>query len=385
MADRIKIAPELLTWAVNRANLTDEVLARRFPDFSSWVANDFGPTLKQLENFASATHAPFGTFFMNEPPTEALPIPDFRTPTNSHVGAPSADLLDTIYICQMRQEWYRSFAISRDYDRLPFVGAVEPRGSVEPAASEIRSALSFGLEGRSRVGTWEQSRLDLISAIEDIGVLVMVSGIVGNNTHRVLDPSEFRGFALSDEYAPVIFVNGADTQAAQIFTLIHELAHIWSGDSALSDVPVATSGANETELWCNAVAAEVLIPIQSLLAEFRGQATPEEISRLARFYKVSALVVIKRIFDAGRLDWDEFRFIYDEERARVIAITDEKRKSGGGGNYYYTQPRRLSPQFTRAVITDTLEGGTLHRDAYELLGTRKHETFVKLGEQVGVF
>ena len=322
---------------------------------------------------------------MHEPPTEALPIPDFRTPTNNKVATPSADLLDTIYICQMRQEWYRSFAISRDYDPLPFVGAVTAGGSIEPAASQIRSALSFGLEGRSRVGTWEQSRLDLIGAIEEIGVLVMVSGIVGNNTHRVLQPVEFRGFALSDEFAPVIFVNGADTQAAQIFTLIHELAHIWSGDSALSDVPVAVSGANESELWCNAVAAEVLIPIQSLLAEFRGDATPEEIARLARFYKVSSLVVIKRIYDAGRLEWDQFRAIYEAERDRVIAIAEEKRKNGGGGNYYYTQPRRLSPQFTRAVITDTLEGGTLHRDAYELLGTRKHETFVKLGEQVGVF
>ncbi|MCC6270326.1 MAG: ImmA/IrrE family metallo-endopeptidase [Microbacteriaceae bacterium] len=385
MAERVRVSPALLTWAVRRANLTDEVIARRFPDLSKWIADDFGPTLKQLENFASATHAPFGTFFMNEPPTEAIPIPDFRTSTNSRVSGPSADLLDTIYICQMRQEWYRTFAISREYDQLPFVGAVEPGGPVDQTASDIRSALSFGLEGRSQVGTWEQSRLDLIAAIEDIGILVMVSGIVGNNTHRVLDPAEFRGFALSDEFAPVIFVNAADTQAAQIFTLIHELAHIWSGESALSDVPVAKSGANEHELWCNAVAAEVLIPLQSLLAEFRGIATPEEVSRLAKFYKVSTLVVIKRIFDAGRLGWDEYRTMYEGERARVIALAEDKRKAGGGGNYYFTQPRRLSPQFTRAVITDTLEGGTLHRDAYELLGTRKHETFVKLGEQVGVF
>jgi Zn-dependent peptidase ImmA (M78 family) len=385
MAERVRVAPALLKWAVARANLSDETVARRFPDLDRWIASDFGPTLKQLENFAGATHAPFGTFFMAEPPMESLPIPDFRTASNATVGVPSADLLDTIYICQMRQEWYRAFAIGRDYDQLPFVGSAEAGGSIEPAASEIRNALSFGLEGRSRVATWEQSRLDMIAAIEEIGVLVMVSGIVGNNTHRVLDPNEFRGFALSDDLAPVIFVNGADTQAAQIFTLIHELAHIWSGESALSDVPVATKGANESELWCNAVAAEVLIPLRSILAEYRGEATPDEISRLARYFKVSTLVVIKRIYDAGRLEWDEFRRVYELERSRVIALSEERRKSGGGGNYYYTQPRRLSPQFTRAVITDTLEGGTLHRDAYELLGTKKHETFVRLGEQVGVF
>jgi Zn-dependent peptidase ImmA (M78 family) len=385
VAVRVEVQPNLLRWAVDRVGWADDVVNHKFPKFSAWIDGDTRPTLKQLQAFASATHAPLGTFFLDSPPVENIPIPDFRTFRNAGVRAPSPDLLDTIYICQSRQEWFRAYAILHGYLPLTFVGSVNASDPVAPAADKIRRAIRFNMDERSQYQTWEVALRQLIDRIEDTGVLVMINGVVGANTHRKLDPSEFRGFALADRLAPLIFVNGSDTKAAQIFTLVHELAHIWLGESALSDAQMASRSSNEHELWCNRVAAEVLVPIASLVEEIADKdATPEELDRLARLYKVSTLVVLKRLFDADYFGWDDYRSRYESELTRVLAILDQRQTVGGGGNYYYTQPIRLSRQFARAVIADTFEGGTQYRDAYRLLGTAKPETFENLATELGV-
>lgn len=325
-----------------------------------------------------------GFFFLAEPPEEPVPIPDFRTIGDAGVERPSPDVLDTIYACQMRQEWYRDYSVEQELDPLDFVGSASTAESPILVADRIRHAIRFSVDERSMYSTYEDALRALIDLIESIGVLVMVSGIVGGNTHRKLDPDEFRGFALSDPLAPLIFVNGADTKAAQIFTMIHELAHVYLGDTALSDAAMARPATNSHERWCNAVAAEVLVPMSSLLVEYRGTPDEAELNRLARKYRVSTLVVLRRIFDAQELSWDDYRRLYDAELERILGILETRRASGSGGNFYYTQPLRISRRFARAVIVDALEGGTLYRDAYGLLGTAKRETFDNLATELGV-
>lgn len=380
---RVAVAPDLLQWAVERAGWDDETIDKRAPKLDEWAAGR-GPTLKQLEKFAKDTHTPLGLLFLPEPPEEKVPIPDMRTLGNAVVARPSADLLDVIYLCQARQQWYRGYTVDHGLAPPDFVGSATTDDSPSLIADRIRNLLNFDVADRAVFSSWEDALRRLIDRIEAIGVLVMVSGIVGSNTHRVLNPQEFRGFALADPIAPLIFVNGADTKAAQIFTMIHELAHIWLGESALSDAAMKAQDGQEDELWCNRVAAEVLVPQTLLRSDYKGELTTSELERLASRYRVSTLVVLKQLLTARLISWDDFERRYDQELDRLKAILATRRSDTTGGNYYYTQPLRLSRQFARAVIASTFEGTTGYRDAYRLLGTKKHETFQNLAAELGI-
>jgi Zn-dependent peptidase ImmA (M78 family) len=348
---RIDVRPDLLQWARERSGIDDETFYRRFPNFIKWHRREMQPTLNQLEHFAQITHTPIGYLFLSEPPVEEIPIPDFRTIGNKRIKRPTPDLLDTIYICQQRQEWYRDFALSTKEEPLRFVGSATVRSKIKETAENIRIALGFDIEERRTTPTWTDALRRFIDQADMLGVLVMVNGVVGNNNYRKLDPDEFRGFALSDAFAPLIFINGADTKAAQMFTLAHELAHIWLGQSALSDVAPTTTPTNEVELWCNSVAAEVLVPLEVFQRELRNDENlRESLERLARRFKVSTLVILRRMFDAGRFTRKRFWENYKEELLRLLAVPKST-----GGDFYLTQGARVGKRFARALVTSALD------------------------------
>lgn len=379
---RVDVKPDLLLWACERAGRSVDALAQKqsLRKLPAWVSGEERPTFKQLEKFAQATYTPFGYFFLPAPPEESVPIPDLRTIGNQYLGHPSPDLLDTMYICQQRQEWYRDFARSMGEKPLRFVGSANLENDTAEVARNIRQALGFDLDERRHMPTWTEALRRFIQQADSFGIMVMVSGIVGSNTHRSLDPQEFRGFALADPLAPLVFINGKDTKAAQMFTLAHELAHIWLGETALSDVGPVTMPSNKTELWCNHVAAELLVPLPALREAYEDSSSlREELDRLARWFKVSTLVILRRLHDVGKLTRDELWQAYDKELVRLRAMS-----KGSGGNFYLTLPARVSKRFARALVISTLEGQTLHRDAFRLLGFRKHATFRELAYQLEV-
>ena len=378
--NRVSIEPALLGWAKNRSGRSTEFFRQRFPKFDSWERGETLPTLKQLEDFARATYTPFGFFFLDKPPIEILPITDFRTMGDSAISYPSPGLLDTIYLCQNRLDWYREEARSLGEPPLDFIGSLDTSVDVSTAGVLLRHALAFDVEKRRQFPTWSEALRQFISQADALGILVMVSSIVGSNTHRQLNPNEFRGFALSDSWAPLVFINGADTKAAQMFTLAHEIAHLWIGESGISDTHMTARTDHTIERWCNNVAAELLVPSQMILHEFEPRAKlMVETKRLARRFKVSTLVTLRRMHDVGCIGWQEFRAAYQEEARRLHEIP-----KGGGGSAVNNVSARAGKRLARALIVSVLEGRTSYSEAFMLLGIKKLSTFEKIIESLGV-
>ena len=372
----------VLRWAAQRARLHDDDLATRFRKWPLWLSGEAMPTLKQLEDFARLSHTAIGYFFLPTPPVLALPVPDFRTLRDEVLAEPSSDLLDTLYLCQQRQDWYRDHARMHGLPALPFVGSASVQEAPEAVVQRLREVLGLSAEARRQQPTWSDALRQLIAKADDAGVMVMVSSVVGSNSHRKLDVGEFRGFALADSLAPLVFLNGADSKAAQMFTLAHELAHLWLGASGVSDAQAGQVPEQHTERWCNQVAAELLMPMAELQTAFQPDAPiPDEIQRLAREFKVSTLVALRRLFDAGYITQAALWQHYREEQERLRAL---KERNGGGGDFYRSLGARTSKRFSRAIVASTLEGLTSFPDAFRMLGVRKTATFYEAARELGV-
>ena len=379
---RVPVTGAILKWARERFRLTEDDLKKTFPLLWRWETGDVQPTLKQLEQYARRTHAPIGYFFLPEPPRERLPIPDFRTNTSKRLESASADLLDTIYLCQQRQDWYREHVGSDAENSLPFAGSIVPESNVVVAATTIRNQLELDLDSRRSVRTWEEALSAMVFQAEELGVLVMRNGVVGNNTHRTLDRDEFRGFALSDSIAPLVFINAADSKSGQMFTLAHELVHIFAARSGVSDASPRQIANLASERWCNEVAAEVLVPLTAFRETYDPKADLQlELLRLARQFKVSTLVVLRRMYDAGGFAKKTFWTAYEAELARLKLVNSTK---DTGGNFHATEAVRVSKRFATALVASMLESLTLYRDAFRLLSISKQETFNEFGASLGV-
>lgn len=377
---RVAVSESVLRWALERSGKAAE-LKQRFAKLSEWLEGISQPTLRQLEDLAKATATPFGYFFLAEPPEERLPIPHFRTLGDESPRRPSPDLLETVQTMELRQAWMREYLIEQGQEPLPFVRSAGIQDEPRQVAKEIRRVLGLVETWAAEKSTWEAALRELIRRIEDTGILVVVNGVVGNNNRRKLDPTEFRGFVLVDEYAPLVFVNGADYKAAQMFTLAHELAHVWFGRSAAFDLREFRPADDATEQACNRVAAEFLVPETRLHDLWpRLRRVPEPFEEIARYFKVSRLVALRRAFELELITKDDFMEFYRAYREDERASPDREE---GGGNFYANQNLRIGRRFAEAVVRAAREGRILYREAYRLTGLHG-KAFEKYAEILGL-
>lgn len=364
MTSRIGVKKDVLLWAISRAGLTADSLQEKFPRIHAWISGDNKPTLRQLESLAKETLTPLGYLFLGEPPEDKLRIPHFRTDGRTSHQKPSPSLLKTIRTMYRRQAWMRDLLLDQRVEPLQFVDTAKLGVEPETLARRMRDTLGLELDWASRQPTWTDALKTLRNAVEKAGVIVVFNGIVGNNTHRKLDPSEFRGFVLVDKYAPLVFVNSADAKAAQMFTLAHELAHLFYGSSAAFDLRRLQPAREPIEQACNQAAAEFLVPSEQLLEYWPSIANSQEpFQKIARRFKVSSLVAARRALDLSLIDIPAFLEFYNNY------LQDDRRKSAkasDGGDFYKTQNLRVGKFFAASVIRAVKQGKLLYSEAYQL-------------------
>ena len=362
---RVAVNRTVLMWALERSGKT-AVLQEKFPDIQKWQKGESLPTVRQLESLAKATFTPLGYFFLSKPPEDRLPIPHFRTAKDGPIFRPSPHLIEIVHTMERRQAWMREHLIEQGREQLPFVGSVSLYDKPHSSAQMMREVLGITEEWASKQPNWTGALVELRRRIERAGIIVVVSGIVGNNTQRKISPAEFRGFVLVDGYAPLIFVNGADAKAAQMFTLAHEIAHIWLGKSAAFDLRNMQPAEDKYEKACNEIAAEFLVP-EDGLRKFWPSVSRESgrFAAVARYFKVSELVAARRALDLGLIEGREFFSFY-----KAYQESELRRASGQteGGDFYATQNLRLGVPFASAVVRAAKEGKLSYREAYQLTG-----------------
>ena len=369
---RVNINPDVLMWAVTYSQRGIEAFVNKFEQFPKWLDKSIQPTVKQLEDVARFAYVPFGYLMLPQKPNlKIAPIKDFRTKKNqqfSSAGEYSTELHDTIIDIRRRQEWLREYKKEQGYHSASFIGSISPSMEDENIVKKISKEIGLPACWRESTDSKDSAFRYFLDIIENIGVMVFVNGLVGNNTHRGLDVKEFRGFALADEFAPVIFINGADAPSARLFTLLHELVHIFLGQDGLDD---------RSEPFCNRIAAKILVPQDVFVQQWNLHAADYDM--LENFFKVSQLVLYRMALTYDKIDQREY--------ARLVALYDkkyrEKRNSGSGGrcDFYNVVPYRAGRGFCKYLHEALVEENISYSEAYQLLGI-KGRTFEKLMESV---
>lgn len=309
-------------------------------------------TIPQIKKFATSAKVPFGFLFLPSPPEKYQPnneLVDFRTVNNRQPL--SNDFLDVYKDVEHKQSWYRDYLISIDARKLEFVGKYQDKRAVpnNEIAADIRETIGL-FNIAANLKTADEYYSALVKRCEDAGISIFKNSVVVNSNRRRLSSDEFRGFVIADAYAPAIFINGDDTKYANIFTLAHELAHIWLGESGISDVEI--SSRNNSEIKCNAIAAEVLVPNKDFMyqwenihADFR-----EKVSTLNKIFKVSELVIARIALTNQKISQDNYKTIHAEVIKRWIDKKRKEKESEGAVPPKIILPLKNSYRITKTII-----------------------------------
>lgn len=355
--ERLNIQPNLLRWVIQRAGISEEKAIETFPLLNGWLFQEKQPTLIQLKKFAAKFYVPFGYLFMSNLPIEKIPFPMFRGEAGQQDHF-NLNVYDTVMNVQARQEWLEEYLEENDIKTCNFIGSITTKTSISETVRRLRSILDLDDRWAFSLATPDAAVSLLGQKIEDTGVFLAYNGVVGNNTHRPLKVSECRGFALVNEKAPYIFVNSADSKSAQLFTLIHEVAHLMLGVSA-GHAGSEVLNHEATENYCDMVAAEFLVPA-SVLREIWINDTKSA----SRRFKASELVVARRAHDLCLMSDTEYKAFWAMYSQRQLRI----KKKSTGGSFYLTSVKRVGRNFAIHVRNAVNNKQLNYTEAYRLTG-----------------
>ena len=389
MQVNVNISPEILNWVLGQTR--PETLNGQIVEYlESWHQGKKEPTFNQIEKVSKATGIPLGYFFLQTPPVEDTSLVEFRTIDSIALDTPSRNLMDTMHDMERIQDWVRDYLISEGDSPLTFVGDLKSQPDSIMFAQHVREILDIKTDWYTSCKNAEESFSYIRTAMSNAGTVVMMSGIVENNTHRPLDIDEFRAFAMVDKYAPLIFINSNDSTNGKLFSLLHEFAHICIGENSLfNDRYSNGTKVKKSETLCNAVAAEILVPHQAFIEAWKAcednnnHDFKETIRQLSEKFKCGITVIARKAYDGHLISYN----IYNEIAQLAISLYNESRKKKkergeGGGDFYRTAASRIDKRFLNMLVGSVKSGRTLYSDAFRLTNTNR-STFCNLAEAVG--
>lgn len=378
----VNIQPAILTWALSQTS-EEKLGAKLMNNVKQWLDGSKSPTFNQIEDFSKKSQIPLGYFFLQTPPVEQIDLLEYRTLDSVELVNPSRNLIDTIHEMEAVQDWMVDYRREMKYDAVAVVGSLKGHSDVETIAGRIRADL--GLEkGWYRECTDSSGAFNKVRRLlEECGVIVMMSGIVGKNTHRALDVNEFRAFAMVNDMAPLIFINGADSLGGRLFSLFHEIVHIWIGENDLyNDRRYSGEGVKAIEVICNAVAGELIVPKAHFIENWMKNTNDDayqKIKELAKYFHCSESVLARRALDNGKIS----KAIYNQVVSDAIeAYIQSKQEKGSGGDYYRVARSKLDGVFVRALCESVNSGRTSYTEAYRLTNTTS-KTFSEVASGLG--
>lgn len=372
---RVPVSASIWDW-VTKIGSFQSLTEDDYRKIERWQTGESAPTINQLSQFSKKLRIPVGYFFLDQPINDVPPVFAHRTIANAAITEPSRELVDTLTDMQSVQEWMRQDIVECGEGKLPFVGSYQVgRANTMDLAGAIRGVLQLSVEWYSedgRIMPVDEAFKLLRERCTDSGIVVMLNGIARDNTHRPLDAQEFRAFALVNEYAPLIFINRTDGRHGQIFSLTHEIVHIWLGAEEIYNDSYQYESNAPIEVLCNAVAAELLVPRTVFVRYWRRiveeKSVDDAIEELAERFPVSQVVIARRALDEGFISSAKYQDVADACRRHWEV---QRASSASGGNYYSTKRSRLDHRFVERLAASVSEGRTSYTDAYRLTGTNR--------------
>ena len=357
-SETLKISTAILQWINDRFF---DNLGSMQGKFTKWLNGDTIPTIKQVKEMCKKIHIPFRYVLMENPPKENCDIIDFRTVDSIELVNPSRELIDINNKMTEIQLWMEDYLRIGGETKLSFVGKYA-NSDFNTIVDAIRKTLKIEVKYFDKL----QSTRDCFNFIrkkcQDVGILTLCSGIVGENNKRKLNIKEFRAFAKINDFAPLIFINCNDTWTGRLFSLFHEIAHIFLGKNDLYNVSYnALINSHNTEVLCNKVASELIMPLSVY------NTLNMSIDDYATFFKCSKYVVVRRMLDLGDISKNE----YDNYIEQFNAEFDKNRVNAksGRGNFYNNKLFKLDNRFIDALNSSVVFGNTSYIEAYRLTDT----------------
>lgn len=378
----VNIQPAIISWALSQTS--EEKLGTKLVDnIKHWLDGTKSPTFNQIEDFSKKSHIPLGYFFLQTPPIEQISLLKYRTLDSIQLTNPSRNLIDTIHDMEAVQEWMVNYRKEWNYDTISIVGSLKGITDISVIADTIRKDLGLNIEWYKDCGNPSEAFNKVRGLLEECGIVVMMNGIVGKNTHRALDVNEFRAFAMVNEWAPLIFINGADSAGGRLFSLFHELVHLWIGENDLyNDTKYSANGIKPIEVTCNAVAGALMVPKTVFLEKWNNNTNDdihEKIKELARMFRCSSSVIARRALDNKKIDQNVYNMVIADA---IEAYIQTKQEKSSGGDYYRVARSKLDGVFVRALCESVNSGRTSFTEAYRLTNTTS-KTFSEVASGLG--